>query len=100
MAEIQWDISLEENASAVYFVVESRHHIGVSFAERKLEDDWQYHMPIAIYEVGRPASQKRYIGEMKLKPGRWYQVRVAAVNELGTKGYSTVSKEFQLRKSR
>ncbi|XP_055523589.1 anosmin-1 isoform X1 [Wyeomyia smithii] len=99
MAEIQWDISLEEESSAVYFVVESRHHIGVSFAERKLEDDWQYHMPTVIYEVARPASQKRYIGEMKLKPGRWYQVRVAAVNELGTKGYSTVSKEFQLSKT-
>ncbi|XP_058813046.1 anosmin-1 isoform X3 [Topomyia yanbarensis] len=98
MAEIQWEIPLEEElSSAIYFVVESRHHIGISFAERKMENDWQYHTPTVIYEVGRPGSQKRYVGEMKLKPGRWYQVRVAAVNELGTKGYSVVSKEFQLK---
>ncbi|XP_055584799.1 anosmin-1 isoform X2 [Uranotaenia lowii] len=100
MAEIQWDISLEEDiqSSAIYFVVESRHHIGVSFAERKLEDDWQNHTPMVIYELKRPGSQKRYVGELKLKPGRWYQVRVAAVNEMGTRGYSSVSKEFQLSK--
>lgn len=99
MAEIQWEISLEEEmSSAIYFVVESRHHIGISFAERKLENDWQNHTPIIIYEVKRPGIQKRYVGEMKLKPGRWYQVRVAAVNEQGTKGYSVVSKEFQLSK--
>ncbi|XP_058461155.1 anosmin-1 isoform X2 [Malaya genurostris] len=99
IAEIQWEIPLEEElSSAIYFVVESRHHIGISFAERKMENDWQYHTPTIIYEVGRPGSLKRYVGEMKLKPGRWYQVRVAAVNELGSKGYSVVSKEFQLSK--
>ncbi|XP_055615964.1 anosmin-1 isoform X2 [Toxorhynchites rutilus septentrionalis] len=99
MAEIQWEITLEEEmSSAIYFVIESRHHIGISFAERKLENDWQNHTPTVIYEVKRAGNQKRYVGEMKLKPGRWYQVRVAAVNELGTKGYSVVSKEFQLSK--
>ncbi|XP_065076420.1 anosmin-1 isoform X2 [Ochlerotatus camptorhynchus] len=99
MAEIHWDISLEEEeSSAIYFVVESRHHIGINFAERKLENDWQSHTPVGIYEVKRTGSLKRYVGDMKLKPGRWYQVRVAAVNELGTRGYSVVSKEFQLSK--
>lgn len=100
IAEIHWEINLEEEqlASAIYFVVESRHHIGMSFAERKLENDWQNHTPTAIFELKRAGSQKRYVGEMKLKPGRWYQVRVAAVNELGTRGYSVVSREFQLSK--
>lgn len=101
MAEIHWDIALEEEeSSAIYFVVESRHHIGINFAERKLENDWQSHTPVGIYEVKRTGSLKRYVGDMKLKPGRWYQVRVAAVNELGTRGYSVVSKEFQLSKSK
>ncbi|XP_038104431.1 anosmin-1 isoform X1 [Culex quinquefasciatus] len=100
IAEIHWEINLEEEqlTSAIYFVVESRHHIGMSFAERKLENDWQNHTPTAIFELKRAGSQKRYVGEMKLKPGRWYQVRVAAVNELGTRGYSVVSREFQLSK--
>lgn len=99
MAQIQWDISLEEEmTSAIFFVVESRHHIGISFAERRLENDWQKHTPVVIYEVNRQGNQKRYIGEIKLKPGRWYQARIAAVNEHGTRGYSVVSKEFQLSK--
>lgn len=99
MAEIQWDLAVEEEESSVtYYVVESRHHIGVSFAERKLENDWQNHKANMIYEIKRTGNLKRFVGELKLKPGRWYQVRVAAVNEKGTRGYSTVSKEFQLRK--
>ncbi|XP_001655607.2 anosmin-1 isoform X4 [Aedes aegypti] len=97
MAEIQWDLAVEEeDSSATYYVVESRHHIGISFAERKLENDWQNHKATMVYEIKRTGNLKRFVGELKLKPGRWYQVRVAAVNEKGTRGYSTISKEFQL----
>lgn len=101
MAEIQWDLAVEEeDSSATYYVVESRHHIGISFAERKLENDWQNHKATMVYEIKRTGNLKRFVGELKLKPGRWYQVRVAAVNEKGTRGYSTISKEFQLSRSK
>lgn len=97
MAEIHWDVAVEEEeSSATYYVVESRHHIGISFAERKMENDWQNHKATMIYEIKRAGNLRRFVGELKLKPGRWYQVRVAAVNEKGTRGYSVVSKEFQL----
>lgn len=39
----------------------------------------------------------RTVGHVKLRPGRWYQFRVAAVNVNGTRGYSNYSQEFQLR---
>lgn len=38
----------------------------------------------------------RTVGQVKLRPGRWYQFRVAAVNSNGTRGYSNYSQEFQL----
>lgn len=97
MAEIQWELTMEEeDSSATYYVVESRHHIGINFAERKMENDWQNHKATMVYEIKRTGNLKRFVGELKLKPGRWYQVRVAAVNEKGTRGYSAISKEFQL----
>lgn len=34
-----------------------------------------------------------------LKIGRWYEFRVAAVNENGTRGYSVPSEPFQLNES-
>lgn len=43
------------------------------------------------------SSLYRTVGQIRLRIGRWYQFRVAAVNENGTKGYSTISKEFQLK---
>lgn len=36
---------------------------------------------------------------LSLKIGRWYEYRVAAVNQNGTRGYSHASKPFQLNES-
>lgn len=48
--------------------------------------------------VKKNLFENRYEGNIKLKPGRWYQFRIASVNELGTKGYSELSQPFQLHK--
>ncbi|KFB53275.1 AGAP003441-PA-like protein [Anopheles sinensis] len=98
-AQIQWEMKLEEEPSPTYYVVESRFHIGTTYAEHRMENDWQLHMPGSFIQDNL-GTLKRYIGELKLKPGRWYQVRVAAVNEMGTRGYSAHSRPFQLSKSK
>lgn len=41
--------------------------------------------------------ENRTVGQVKLRPGRWYQFRIAAVNVNGTRGYSNYSQEFQLQ---
>ncbi|XP_035898020.1 anosmin-1 [Anopheles stephensi] len=96
-AQIQWDMKVESEQSPTYYITESRFHIGTTYAEHKMENDWQIHEPdmVTQYNLG---TVKQYVGGIKLKPGRWYQVRVAAVNGMGTRGYSTPSRPFQLSK--
>ncbi|XP_052866123.1 anosmin-1 [Anopheles cruzii] len=96
-AQISWDMKMEEENSPTYYVVESRFHIGTIYAEHKMENDWQLHRPGSFIQDDL-GNLKRYIGDLKLKPGRWYQVRVAAVNAMGTRGYSLHSRPFQLSK--
>uniref|UniRef100_A0A182PMZ5 Anosmin n=1 Tax=Anopheles epiroticus TaxID=199890 RepID=A0A182PMZ5_9DIPT len=96
-AQIQWDMKVESEQSPTYYITESRFHIGTTYAEHRMENDWQLHLleTFTQYNMG---TVKRYVGEIKLKPGRWYQVRVAAVNGMGTRGYSVPSRPFQLSK--
>uniref|UniRef100_A0A182NKX1 Anosmin n=1 Tax=Anopheles dirus TaxID=7168 RepID=A0A182NKX1_9DIPT len=96
-ALIQWEMKLEKEESPTYYVVESRYHIGPAYAEHKMENDWQVHILETFAQV-QGGVLKSYIGEIKLKPGRWYQMRVAAVNSFGTRGYSALSRPFQLMK--
>uniref|UniRef100_A0A182XK45 Anosmin n=1 Tax=Anopheles quadriannulatus TaxID=34691 RepID=A0A182XK45_ANOQN len=94
-AQIQWDVKLESEQSPTYYITESRFHIGYAYTEHRMENDWQPHVleTFTQYNMG---TVKRYEGEIKLKPGRWYQVRMAAVNRMGTRGYSTPSRPFKL----
>ncbi|XP_050084181.1 anosmin-1 isoform X2 [Anopheles aquasalis] len=97
-ALVQWEMKQEqEQASPTYYIVESRFHIGTSYTEHKMENDWQLH-PLISFMQKDMGNVKRYRCELKLKPGRWYQVRVAAINSMGTRGYSLASKPFQLSK--
>ncbi|XP_049548539.1 anosmin-1 isoform X1 [Anopheles darlingi] len=97
-AEIQWDMKPEqEQPSPTYYIVESRYHIGTSYTDHRMENDWQLH-PLTSFMQEDLGNLKRYTCELKLKPGRWYQVRVAAINSMGTRGYSLASKPFQLSK--
>lgn len=69
-----------------FYVIQERHHIGVTFKLEKM-GDWS-----TGFVVGKPRLKKKYV----FVPGRWYQVRVAAVNAWGTRGYSSPSEPFSL----
>jgi anosmin-1 len=98
-AIIQWEMPEDLNQySQIFSVVQSRSHIGNEFSEAKL-NKFHPHMVLNYYEE-KTAKHRLYAGIVKLNPGRWYQFRVAAVNEFGTMGYSNYTKEFQLTKSK
>lgn len=70
----------------VLFVLEERHHLG-PFYNEPLLGEWN---PI-------DNSRKKSINLKNfIKPGYWYQFRVAAVNSNGTRGFSTESDGFKL----
>lgn len=65
-----------ESSGTVLYFIEERHHAGRHLIENRMSD-WTPCFRTA----------KTYIKEL-IKPGRWYQYRVAAVNANGTKGFS------------
>ncbi|XP_018320031.1 anosmin-1 isoform X2 [Agrilus planipennis] len=66
----------------VLYLVEERHHIGKYLVENRMS-----HWTPCI----RTPKPKIVLKKI-LKPGRWYQFRVTAVNKNGTKGYSEPSR--------
>ncbi|XP_054730387.1 uncharacterized protein LOC129239112 isoform X1 [Anastrepha obliqua] len=89
------EITIESSANSTYYChVEVRYHFGVSFAPRKLSA-WQCQLVEKIAEVA-VARSKRIDISFNLKPGHWYQARVAAINAYGFRGYSEPSEEFRL----
>ncbi|XP_026685303.1 anosmin-1-like, partial [Diaphorina citri] len=70
----------------IFYVIQERHHLGVQFREEKL-GDWS-----PGFVVGKPRLKKKYV----FVPGRWYQVRVAAVNMHGSRGFSPPSEAFTM----
>ncbi|XP_063930642.1 anosmin-1 [Zophobas morio] len=72
--------------STTLFVIEERHHTGHNFIEKHLSD-WSF--------CGRSPRPSQILKTI-VKPGRWYQFRVAAVNENGTKGFSDTSPVFNI----
>ncbi|XP_017480267.1 PREDICTED: anosmin-1 [Rhagoletis zephyria] len=89
------ELTIESSANSTYYChVEVRYHFGVSFAPRKLSA-WQCQLVEKIAEVS-DARSKRIDISFNLKPGHWYQARVAAINAYGFRGYSEPSEEFRL----
>lgn len=70
------------SGSTVLYLIEERHHAGRHLIENRMTE-WT------------PCfrSAKSYVRQL-IKPGRWYQYRVAAVNGNGTKGFSRHSFGF------
>ncbi|CAH0383516.1 unnamed protein product [Bemisia tabaci] len=79
-----WSVGGSEKG--LVFLVEARHHLGCNFSERKL----------GPWTLVRREIRPRVNLMRVMTYGRWYQIRVAAVNENGTKGYSLPSNHFQL----
>ncbi|XP_030767547.1 anosmin-1 isoform X1 [Sitophilus oryzae] len=72
------------NSSTVIFLIEERHHPGKHYTEAKLTK-WT---PFLTTDKTECFLKKA------IKPGNWYQFKIAAVNENGTKGYSKTSYPF------
>lgn len=98
---VSWDmINL---TTPILYVVETRAHIGAVFSEYKLSD-WRYvevqHEYDKQFKDINRRDVIRPVGSIRLRPGRWYEFRIAAVNENGTRGYSNHTKAFQLKESK
>ncbi|XP_037953676.1 anosmin-1 isoform X2 [Teleopsis dalmanni] len=88
-------ITIQSSANSTYYChVEVRYHIGQSLADRKF-GKWQWQLVEKLAEISYTRS-KRIDVAFDLKPSWWYQVRVAAVNAYGFRGYSEPSKPFAL----
>ncbi|KAK7865671.1 hypothetical protein R5R35_014495 [Gryllus longicercus] len=70
----------------VLFVVEERHHVGCHLAAERL-GAWT-----PRHRSARAGAALRGV----VRPGRWYQFRVAAVGANGTRGFSQPSRPFKL----
>lgn len=89
------ELTLQATTNSVYaFHVEARHHVGSLFSPRKL-GNWQWQSVEKIAEIAENKTRRTGIA-FKLKPGRWYQFRVAAINANGFRGYTEPSKPFAL----
>lgn len=77
---------LDEGGGTILYLLEERHYAGRHFTESRLSE-WA-----ACLRTVKKSQVLRHF----VKPGRWYQFRVAAVNENGTKGYSDNSLPFSV----
>ncbi|EEB19564.1 conserved hypothetical protein [Pediculus humanus corporis] len=83
---LSWEFDSLNKNQTILFVLEERHHLG-RFYNEPLLGEWN-----PIY-----SSKKNFVNlKNVIKPGYWYQFRVASVNVNGTKGFSTESEGFKL----
>ncbi|XP_052855417.1 anosmin-1 isoform X2 [Drosophila gunungcola] len=86
------DLKIESSLLVYYFHVEVRSHIVRLFAPRKF-GPWEWQKVEKTMEENIGHSKHTYIF-FHMRPGRWYEVRVAAVNAYGFRGYSEPSDPF------
>ncbi|CAG9860195.1 unnamed protein product [Phyllotreta striolata] len=90
---IEWS-SLDEAytnpaEAKLLYLIEERHHLGKYFNSNLLTD----------WSACSKSLKKNRLLKHLVKPGRWYQFRVAAINENGTRGYSESSLPFRITAS-
>lgn len=83
---LEWKAAAATPGNTVLYAVEERHYTGRHFIESRMSD-WAM-----CFRSPKPSHILRHF----VKPGRWYQFRVAAVNENGTKGFSPPSVRFSI----
>lgn len=83
---VEWTRPAPETAAAghVTYVVQERHHVGAEYVPERMTA-WA-----TVTRTDRTREQLR----QPYAPGRWFQFRVAAVNENGTRGYSPPSEQY------
>ncbi|XP_058510025.1 anosmin-1a isoform X2 [Solea solea] len=81
--EVRWSSRFNVSAEPVVYVLQRRWNFGIQPSE-DTATSWQ--------EVAQTTEQRVRLTD--IRPGRWYQFRVAAVNTHGTRGFSTPSKHI------
>ncbi|KAE9524984.1 hypothetical protein AGLY_015034 [Aphis glycines] len=82
---VEWSAPIPDtSAGHVTYLVQERHHVGVAYVPERMTP-WTM--------VTRTDKTREQFRQLNL-PGRWFQFRVAAVNENGTSGYSSPSEQF------
>lgn len=84
--EVEWSSPASGIATAghVTYVLQERHHVGIEYVPERMTA-W-----LTVTRTDRTREQLRQL----YAPGRWFQFRVAAINENGTRGYSSPSQQF------
>lgn len=83
---VEWSRPAPEIAAAghVTYVVQERHHVGAEYVPERMTT-WA-----TVTRTDKTREQFRQL----YAPGRWFQFRVAAINENGTRGYSPPSEQY------
>ncbi|XP_047432658.1 anosmin-1a [Mugil cephalus] len=81
--EVRWSSRFNVSAEPVIYILQRRFNFGIQPSE-DTATPWQ--MVAQTTEQGARLSD--------IRPGRWYQFRVAAVNPHGTRGFTTPSKHI------
>ncbi|XP_034184999.2 anosmin-1 Kallmann syndrome 1 [Osmia lignaria lignaria] len=79
--------SLDKN---IRYLVEERHLLGPRYLESRLSS----------WTVRHVSTKSHATLRERLKTGHWYQFRIAAINENGSRGYSQPSRPFKTREPR
>lgn len=83
---VEWSSPASEVVAAghVTYVLQERHHVGIEYVPERMTA-W-----MTVTRTDRTREQLKQL----YAPGRWFQFRVAAINENGTRGYSSSSQQF------
>ncbi|KAM3585190.1 uncharacterized protein V6R79_010009 [Siganus canaliculatus] len=81
--EVRWSSRFNVSAEPVVYILQRRWNFGIQPSE-DTATSWQV--------VAQTTEQGVRLSD--LRPGRWYQFRVAAVNTHGTRGFTTPSKHI------
>nr|XP_051689657.1 anosmin-1 isoform X4 [Oryctolagus cuniculus] len=82
--EVRWSSRFNVSLEPVVYVVQRRWNYGMAPSERGATA-WE--------TVAQTTDQRVWLPDVR--PGRWYQFRVAAVNVHGTRGFTTPGRHFQ-----
>nr|XP_046238246.1 anosmin-1a [Scatophagus argus] len=85
--KVRWSSRFNISAEPVVYILQRRWNFGIQPSE-DTATSWQ--MVTQTTEQGTRLSD--------IRPGRWYQFRVAAVNTHGTRGFTTPSKHIYSRR--
>uniref|UniRef100_A0A3Q2WAJ6 Anosmin 1a n=1 Tax=Haplochromis burtoni TaxID=8153 RepID=A0A3Q2WAJ6_HAPBU len=81
--EVHWSSRFNISAEPVVYVLQRRWNFGIQPSE-DTATSWQV--------AAQTTEQRARLSD--IRPGRWYQFRVAAVNLHGTRGFTTPSRHF------